>query len=111
MIIAACTLASAGQDLSVYGFALGISAGSDKALGKVKGKLEYYRIRKNAIWIDLGDSTFSSGLRSEDMSGFIAGVSVGLGTRVKTALTYMYKDSDEDGAHEDRILVDLMITW
>ncbi len=93
------------------GFAIGISAGSDKELGKVKGKLEYYQIQQNAIWIDLGDSTFSSGLRSEDMSGFIASVSVGLGPRVKTSLTWMYKDSDDDGAHEDRILLDLMVTF
>ena len=93
------------------GFAIGISVGSDNALGKVRGKLEYYSIQQNAIWIDLGDSTFSSGLREEDMSGFIAGVSVGLGTRVKTSLAWFYKDSDDDGAHEDRILLDLMIKW
>jgi hypothetical protein len=93
------------------GFAIGVSAGSDKEFGKVKGKLEYYSLQQNAIWIDLGDSTFSSGLRNENMSGLIAGVSVGLGPRMKTSLLWFYKDSDDDGAHEDRILLDLMVKF
>jgi len=93
------------------GFGIGASVGSDKGLGKMKFSLEYRSVDANAIWINLGDSTFGSGLYGEDMSGCITGVSVGLGDGTKFSVKWFSKDSDLDDAHEDRILVDFAVKF
>ena len=57
------------------------------------------------------DSTYGSRLYQEDMSGFITGFSVGLGERTKLSVKWFYKDSEEDDAHEDRVLVDFAVRF
>jgi len=96
-------------DALAYG--IGTSIGSSEGRGKFKGKLAYMSIDADALWINLGDANFSSGLRDEDMHGFVLGTNVGVGDRAIFGVTWYYKEARNSDAHEDQIETDLVLKF
>jgi hypothetical protein len=99
----------AGGDRTAYG--VGVDFGSTKGRGATRVHLSYMSIDKNALWINLGDATYSRGLRIEDMHGFVLGAAVGVGERAALGATWFYKDSRDTDAHEDALMIDLVLKF
>ena len=99
----------ASRHSSAYG--VGLSVGSAKGRGKLRAKAAYMSIERDALWINLGDASFSGGLTAEDMHGFVLGLAVGLGEGASLGATWYYKDSRDTDAHEDQIKIDLVVKF
>ena len=105
----ALTNTEATGDASAYG--LGVEIGSSKGKGKAKASFAYMSIDADALWIDLGDASFSRGLSDADMHGFVLGFTVGLGEKATLGATWRSKDARDLDAHEDRLDLDLVVRF
>lgn len=92
-------------------FGVGVAFGSSKGKGAVGFRLSYMSVDRNALWVNLGDANFSSGLRDEDMHGFVLGAAVGVGEKATLGATWYYKDSRDTDAHEDQLEIDLVLKF
>lgn len=99
----------ADDDAGAYG--VGVSVGSAKGKGSIKASLSYMSIDANALWIDLGDANFSSGLQATNMHGFIVGLSLGLGEKTTGSVSWYWKDDRDSDAHQDQLEVDLVVKF
>jgi hypothetical protein len=107
--IDAVTNLDADEDGSAYG--VGLSFGSTREKGGVKASLSYMSIPADALWIDLCDANFTSGLTDVDMHGLVLGASVGVGKGATFGATWYYKESLESDAVEEQLEVDLMLKF
>jgi len=96
-------------DRTAYG--VGVDLGSTKGSGATRLRMSYMSIDKNALWINLGDANFSSGLMDEDMHGFVLGAAVGIGEKATFGATWYFKDSRDTDAHEDQLEIDLVLKF
>jgi len=92
-------------------FGVGFAIGSTRGKGAFKASLAYMSIDANALWINLGDANFSSGLRTANMDGFVLGLGVGLGEKTSFGLSWYAKDDRDSDAHQDQLEVDLVIKF
>ena len=104
-------LTNTEADADDTAFGVGVDVGSSKGKGAGRVRLSYMSIDRNALWVNLGDATYSRGLRKQDMQGFIMGAEVGLGEKATFSTAWYYKDSRDTDAHEDTLMLDLVLKF
>jgi hypothetical protein len=90
---------------------IGLDLGSAKEKGSTRLSFSYMSIDRNALWINLGDASFSSGLTDQDMQGFVLVAAVGVGTNASLSASWYYKDSRDTAARENQLLIDLLLEF
>jgi hypothetical protein len=90
---------------------IGVDIGSTKRRGSARVGFSYMSIDKNALWINLGDADFSTGLTDEDMHGFVLEAAVAVAEKATLGATWYFKDSRDTRAHEDRLDIDLILKF
>jgi hypothetical protein len=91
--------------------AAGIDVGSAKEKGGVSFSLTCAEVDRDAMWINLGDSTVADKLEDRDLRAFVLKVCAGLGKGATLGATWYSKDDRYSDAHEDKLEVDLVLKF
>ena len=98
-------------DADRVGFAGGIGVGATREKGDVSFSLAYAVIDRDAMWINLGDSTVAGGLEDRDSAAFVLKVCTKLGKGATLSATWYSKDDRYSDAHEDKIEINLVLKF
>ena len=98
-------------DADRLGTVVGISLGSAKEKGDLQFSLTYAEVDRDAMWINLGDSTVAEGLEDRDLRALVLKVCAGLGKSATLGATWYSKDDRYSDAHESKLEIDLVLKF